>query len=69
MTWNHRVMKKGRGKNAVFQIHEVFYDKGKVKLHTVEPMTPQGLTLEELKAEIRLMLRSCYEPVLAWRKK
>lgn len=67
--WNHRVMRRTYPKAAdpttYFEIHEVFYDaNGKPDGWTVDPVAPQGESVEELAQELRMMLKATEQPVL-----
>lgn len=74
MTWNHRVVvKREYEPNEIedpigYQIHECYYgignDPDKVDSITKNPITPYGTSLEELKKELKRMLKACDEPVL-----
>ena len=59
MGWNHRVMKHKDGEDDFFTIHEVYYDKeGKVNGYTAKGTSPGGNSLQELKENLKLMLKS-----------
>ncbi len=59
--WNYRVIKTKEG----FQIHEVDYDeKGNPIGITEEPVTPFGLTKNELRDELRYFQSALGKPSL-----
>jgi len=67
MVWNYRVCKHGKN---WFEIHEVYYkDK---KLRFMEFITTEGEisreSIEELKSDLKAMLRSLEEPILDYKK-
>lgn len=74
MSWNYRVMKHTEYPVNVaagmpeewFAIHEVHYEEetGDPKSWSVDPMHPQGSTLDELKADIKLMTDALNKPVM-----
>ena len=64
MIWNYRVV-SGR---YAYGIHEVYYEDGKVALHTDNPIHPSGETLEELKADYKRMAEAFDKPVLDYDK-
>jgi hypothetical protein len=48
-----------------YGIHEVYYDEdGKTEGWTMDPVNPQGETLDELKEELVSMVEATLEPVL-----
>ena len=67
MGWNHRVMKHKDGEDDFFTIHEVYYDKeGKVNRYTAKGTSPGGNSLQELKENLKLMLKSLDKEVLIY---
>jgi hypothetical protein len=62
MTWNHRVFKDDSG---CFTIREVYYnDKGKSDSFTIEPISPFGENIGELRWELEQMMKALKRPVL-----
>lgn len=58
MSWNYRAIKQTIMDEDVYRIYEVYYDKdGQLNGWTQKPSYPQGETLEELQATLRMMLR------------
>lgn len=60
MTWNYRIIRKTKrikGKIIrLYDIHEVYYDKGKLSW-TKEPVTPNGMeSLRDLRVSLSMML-------------
>lgn len=76
MSWNYRVVKKrGPGRSSpevFFQIHEAYYHnrpKNKPPGITLQPITPYGETVAELKETLKMMLKDCEAPVIDHTKK
>lgn len=66
-TWNNRILRKtdAAGDSVFYMVHEVFYrDDGGIEGWTVEPVTPGGETLAELREDVRHFLHACRRPVL-----
>lgn len=64
--WNHRVMRvvDEFGEES-FGIHEVYYaSNGSIESWTVDPVAPEGSTLEELKRDYETMARALTMPIL-----
>ncbi|MBM4055325.1 MAG: hypothetical protein FJ264_11805 [Planctomycetes bacterium] len=67
MTWNYRVIRKliKETNECIYEIHEVYYDKnGQIEGWTKESVKPSGITLAELREDIRYFLRAFREPAL-----
>jgi|TARA_R110002167_G_scaffold147043_1_gene339026 hypothetical protein len=65
MGWNHRVMKQKDGDDDYYQIHEVYYKKnGKVDGYTARGTSPCGNSLQELREDLELMLKSLDKEIL-----
>ena len=67
MTWNYRVICKAdpNGPGELFGIHEVYYDSnGRIEGWTEEPCDPFGESLDELHAEMEMMMAALAKPVL-----
>ena len=73
MTWNYRIIKEKNKEHLdlddedayFFAIHEVYYDeKEKPITCTVDPVSPSGRSLEELKADMKHYLQALKRPVL-----
>lgn len=72
MTWNYRVVRTeyatpDGGSEAVYAIHEVYYDDeddGRIEVWSVDPIAPQGSDLGELQWDLRAMLLALDSPVL-----
>ena len=76
MTWNYRIVRhitpipeklrviEGKRNETWYAIHEVYYDKGKVVSYTEEPIAPFGLSVEELKSDLRHMMEHLQDGVL-----
>ena len=71
--WNYRIVKKTHDydsivnpgeKHVTFGIHEVYYRNGEPSMTTVDPMKPQGETLDELKEDVQHFLAALDKPVL-----
>jgi len=58
VSWSYRAVKIVEGDEEVWRVHEVFYDKkGRIDKWTVDPIYAQGDSLENLKADLSMMLR------------
>jgi len=64
MTWQYRVMRRKVGKEVVYGIHEVY---SRPRTWTCDPMEPHGETLEELKADHKMMGEAFKLPVLDYK--
>lgn len=72
MSWNYRVVKSIstnlRGEETFFYtIQEAYYEDGSDKAHSITEgpgAIPMGENLEELAADLRMMLRALDKPVL-----
>lgn len=57
MTWNYRAIKEIDHDEELYRVHEVYYNKaGELDRWMVEPTCPQGETLEDLRAELAMIL-------------
>ena len=68
-TWNYRVLRRIGGEGMthyyMFAVHEVYYDDlGFVDGWTEMPDAPFGDTLDELRADYRMMAEALELPVL-----
>ena len=60
-TWNYRVVKK----DEYVGIHEAYYNgEGNVYMVTVDPVSPVGEDLDQLKTTLELMLEALDDGVL-----
>jgi len=67
MTWNHRVVRKVYEGEALFGIHEVFYDDdGIPHAVTVDPVGVVDETLEELAQTLEWMRKALGKPTLEY---
>ena len=70
MTWNYRVVKVIPEDTSwtphYFMICEAFYDEGKQHPHSIteRSISPYGESLEELKDDLKRMLKALEAPVL-----
>lgn len=72
MSWNYRVMRiKGElipghpgTEEAFYRIHEVYYEGDTPNAWSTDPMAPYGDTVEDLQADIQLMMKAFDQPVL-----
>lgn len=64
-TWEYRVVKHTCEDDGYthFAIYEVYSNGGKLSW-TVDRKTPCGDSLDELKADLKMMLKACDRPVL-----
>ena len=68
--WNYRVLRRGHDmgegmpKVYTFDIREVYYTEGVANATTVNPMHPQGETMDELYKDIQMMVTSFDRPVI-----
>jgi len=61
MTWNYRIFRHTEGENTWYAIHECHYDdEGNIEGYTLEPETPIGETIEELRADLEYMLNDAF---------
>ena len=70
MVWNHRVIRKlDLNGDAYYHIHEVYYPEvgAKPDKITVEPMTPYGDTVEDLRWTLEKMLECLDKPILDYK--
>lgn len=68
MSWNYRVVKHTSENFGVvedyYKIHEVFYNKsGNIHLWS-DSVEPHGLSKEELKQDLHMMLEAFDKPIL-----
>lgn len=64
-SWNFRVVARENMGEPEFTIVETYYDdEGNVDGWTDDPAWPTGLTLEDLRGELRLMLEATEKPLL-----
>ena len=57
MTWNYQVIKLTQHGKTTYRLHEVYYNEGgEIANWTVEPVSVQGETLEEVRAVLTMML-------------
>ena len=66
MSWNYRVIRRTHERGPdTFGIHEVYYDnEDKPNACTVDPVSPYGETLEELKSDLDRMWKALEKPAL-----
>ena len=67
MSWNYRVIRRVVNDETMFAVHEAYYNApGDERPHsiTVEPVTPVGNTIEELREAICRFSESLSKPVL-----
>lgn len=62
--WNERVVRRTVDGETWFAVHEVYYEGGKPTNCTVDPVYPDGETLDELRQAIRCYARACDLPAL-----
>jgi hypothetical protein len=64
MTWEYRVM----ARDDELAIFEVYYgENGEIKGYSIDPVSPGGSTVEELKINCDLYVAALAKPVLAYR--
>lgn len=68
MTWNYRIMKRKNSEGDYdFGIYEVYYDdNGKVKGWTEDSMTPVCSSSDDLKYEMKVMMRAFEKDTLEY---
>jgi hypothetical protein len=68
MSWNYRVVKhKDKSDEEWYGIHEVYYDKkDKPDMISEDPIDARGMTLDELKSDLEMMLRAFDKPVVVY---
>lgn len=68
MRSNYRLVKKEKlGRTPTYAIHQVFYDEsGKVKCHTLDPVSPDAESPAELKEILGRMLEGINQEVLSY---
>jgi len=73
MTWNYRIIKEKNKEHLdlddedayFFAIHEVYYDKKEKPITcTVDPVSPSGRSLKELKADMKHYLQALKRPII-----
>jgi hypothetical protein len=65
--WNHRIVQKRDPlfDETYFEVHEAHYnDDDELALITVEPITPYGMDIEQLKDTLENMRHACDKPIL-----
>jgi len=64
--WNHRVFKQVTEHEVWYEIHEAYYedDKKIPEMWTENAIAPGGETIEELKAELKRMIKCLDKPIL-----
>ena len=62
--WNHRVVRRTYNSESNYGVYEAYYTDGRVVSITMEPVTPQGESMDELREELAMMARACEHPVL-----
>ena len=66
MTWNHRVIKKGKDYEYL-AIHEVYYDNDSIDFvigYTENPTPVIGESIEELRTVLEQMLGALDKPII-----
>lgn len=64
-TWDYRVVHRVNGGEDEYHIHEVYYDEaGKITMWSQEPIAPHGSSHAELMADVELMVKASFRPVL-----
>lgn len=67
MTWNYRVVRSNsRGGEEYLSIRTAWYDDDKETPHSIgeKPMHPVGCDVEELGADLILMMKALPKPIL-----
>lgn len=66
MSWNYRIIKtQSAAYLDNFAVHEVYYDDdGLPEMRTEDSVGPSGETMEELRADIRMMMQAFLKPIL-----
>ena len=65
--WNYRVVEKYNHvfKEVDVELHEVYYDKdGIIQMWSENPVSPSGVSLEDLKEDITNMIEALDKPIL-----
>lgn len=71
MTWNyrviHRVLKEEYGAPHQYAVHEVYYNKSGSPISvSMNPISPSGETLNELKTDMEHYMRALKEGILEY---
>lgn len=65
MIWNYRVMQRVEDGEAIYTIHEVYYNDNDVPvLCTKDSIFALGDSVEELKKDMTLMMQAFRKPIL-----
>ena len=62
--WNYRVVRRVRAGEIELTLREVYYEGEEISGWTAEDAEPFGTTVEELRADLQLMLGALDRPVL-----
>ncbi len=63
--WNYRVIRSGKDENSFeYKIHSVHYCDGKATLWSSNPLYAMGASVDDLKADLEVMLKALSKPVL-----
>jgi hypothetical protein len=66
--WNHRVMRHKKEGKTWLAIHEVYYnDEGEPHSWTEEPVSLAGECIEDLREELKQILRCLDKPTLEYK--
>jgi hypothetical protein len=64
VSWNYRVIRRTVADEDAYAIHEVYHTDGEPKSCSVNPVYPQGETLDELVEDSRKYGNALSKPVL-----
>jgi hypothetical protein len=66
MTWNHRVLKTKDGVDGSdwYAIHEVFYEDGKPRSYTANPIDVSGESIDDIRWVLERMRECLDKPAL-----
>mgnify|MGYP003432318788 FL=1 len=65
MTWNYRVIQNTKDDEDFYYIKEVYYDQdGNIKLYSEDSIAPHGLTYDELREDLEMMLNAFNYPII-----
>ena len=66
MSWNYRVVVKGKGSDLFYSIHDVYYDDNKDIVNIGRESPVIGEDFAELKWGLEKMLEACNKPILVY---
>jgi len=61
--WDYRVVRKTEHGEEWLSVQEVYYDEGEPMAQSID-LQVEGVTIEEIKTQLELMLKALNQPVL-----